>query len=320
MGKNVIIEVAQSESNKIQTINEALKVAKQYEGKKVTIQIGKGIYKEKLEIKQRNLIFQGDTGDEVIITYDDYAKFIMPNGEKRGTFRTYSVLIDTDDFIARNIIFQNSAGPGMEVGQALALYIDGDRVTFEQCKMLGSQDTIFTAPMPSMNRIDGKFQEDKELVLIKKQSHYFKECYICGDVDFIFGGATAYFENCEIFSVNRNLEINGYITAPSTPKGQNYGYVFKNCRFTSNCEPNSVYLGRPWRDYGRVVIIDSWIGEHIKEEGWHNWNREYAQDTVFFAEYGNRGPGSDVNKRVSWAKQLTKEEALMYSKENVLYK
>lgn len=298
MGQDEFIEVAQGEDNKIQTISQALELAKEHEGKTVTINIAKGIYKEKLEIKQRKLIFQGKTGDEVIITYDDYAKFIMANGEKRGTFSTYSVLIDTDDFTARNITFENSAGPGEKMGQALALYINGNRITFDQCKMLGSQDTIFTGPMPSMNMIDGRFQEAKEGVSTKKQSHYFKDCYISGDVDFIFGGATAYFDNCEIFSINRNLEVNGYVTAPSTPIDQTYGYVSNNCRFTSNCRPNSVYLGRPWRDYGQVVIINSWLGDHIKEEGWHNWNREYAQDTVFLAEYGNHGPGSDTSKRV----------------------
>lgn len=314
----MIIQVAQGVPGRIQTIGEALEKAKAYEGIKVTIQIGKGIYKEKLEIKQKNLTFQGESAEEVILTYDDYANLIMADGEKMGTFRSYSVLIDTSDFTARNITFENSAGSGAEVGQALALYIDGDRITFDNCRILGSQDTIFTAPLPPKEIQKGGFRGPKEFAPRLQQCHYFKDCYICGDVDYIFGGATAYFEGCEIHSLNRNKEINGYITAASTPEGDPFGYVFYNCRFTSDCKPNSVYLGRPWRDYAKVVIIESELGSHIREEGWHDWNKEHAHNTVLYAEYANYDPGSDISKRVPWSIQLSKEEAKRYTKENVL--
>jgi len=318
MAKEVVISVAQGEAGRIQTIGEALEVAKAYEGDRVTIQIGKGVYKEKLEIKQGGLTLEGCGAEDVILTYDDYANYIMDDNERRGTFRSYSVFIDANDFTARNITFENSAGPGDEVGQALALYIDGDRMTFENCRMLGSQDTVFTAPLPLKEIQKGGFRGPKEFAPRVNQRHYFKDCYICGDVDFIFGGATALFENCEIFSLNRNKKVNGYVTAASTPEELTYGYVFKNCRFTSDCQPNTVYLGRPWRDYAKVVIINSYLGSHIKEEGWHDWNKAKAHETAFFAEYGNYGPGSDTSKRVSWAKILTKDEAKSYTRENIL--
>ena len=104
--------------------------------------------------------------------------------------------------------------------------------------------------------------------------HYFENCYVKGDVDFIFGSATAVFNKCEIYSNDRKEEVNGYITAASTPEGVKFGYVFIDCKLTSDAEPKSVYLGRPWRDFARTVFINTWMGDHIKDEGWHNWNKE----------------------------------------------
>lgn len=318
MDKVVKIEVAKGVEGKLQSIGQALDAAKAYEGRRVVIQIEKGIYKEKLEITQPFITFQGTKAEDVIITYDDHAYDLMPEGDRRGTFRSYSVMIDANDFVARDVTFENSAGPGAIVGQALALYIDGDRAMFEGCRMLGHQDTIFTAPLPQTEVEKGGFKGPKEFAPRYHRKMYFKDCYISGDVDFIFGGATAYFEGCEIFSRTRNSDINGYITAPSTPEDEKYGYVFSRCRFTSDCEPGTVYLGRPWRDHAKVVILESELGDHIKVEGWHDWNKEHAHTTTFFGEYNNFGPGATRDGRVPWAKQLTKEEALDYSKDKVL--
>jgi len=318
MDEVVRIEVAQGVPGKHQSIGKALEEAKAYIGRKVIIHIEKGIYKEKLDITQPHITFQGSKAEDVIITYDDYAYAIMPEGDRRGTFRSYTVLIDADNFTARDITFENSAGCGDIVGQALALYIDGDRVTVERCRMLGNQDTVFTAPLPPKEIEKGGFKGPKEFAPRFHRKMYFKDCFISGDVDFIFGGATAYFEGCEIFSKSRNADINGYITAASTPEDERFGYVFRNCKFTSDCQPNSVYLGRPWRDFAKVVILESELGNHIREEGWHDWNKEHAHETIFFAEYENYGPGANIAKRVPWAKQLTKEEADIYTERNVL--
>ncbi|NLK28620.1 MAG: pectin methylesterase [Clostridiales bacterium] len=318
MDEVVRIVVAQGVLGKLQSIGEALEAAKAYSGRRVIIQIEKGIYKEKLEIAQPYLTLQGSKAEDVIITYDDYAYELMPEGDRRGTFRSYTVLIDANDFTARDITFENSSGSGDLVGQALALYIDADRATFERCRMLGCQDTVFTAPLPPKEIEKGGFKGPKEFAPRFHRQMYFKDCFISGDVDFIFGGATAYFEGCEIFSKSKNAAINGYITAASTPEDEIYGYVFRNCRFTSDCQPNSVYLGRPWRDFAKVVILESELGSHIREEGWDDWNKKHAHATIFFAEYNNYGPGADISKRVPWSKQLTKEEADTYTKRNVL--
>ena len=149
-------------------------------------------------------------------------------------------------------------------------------------------------------------------------SMLYKNCYLEGDVDFIFGGATAYFEECEIKSLNRDQEVNGYITAASTPEGREYGYVFDRCRFTSDCPPETVYLGRPWRSFAKTVIMRSELGAHIKKEGGHDWNKEDAREQAFYAEYENYGPGATPESRVSWSHQLTKEEAERFTKEKVL--
>ena len=191
-------------------------------------------------------------------------------------------------------------------------------MTFENCRFLGRQDTLFTAPLPPSVIEWGGFRGPRENAPRDNGTHYSKNCYIEGDVDFIFGGATAYFEECEIRSLTRNSDPEGYITAASTPEGRPYGYVFDKCRFTSDCAPETVYLGRPWRSFAKTVILNSELGAHIKKEGWHDWNKEEAHTLTYYAEYHNFGPGASPETRVSWSHQLTEEEAEKYTKEQVL--
>ncbi|BCJ93650.1 pectinesterase [Anaerocolumna cellulosilytica] len=313
----VILNVSKEKEGCFATFGEAVKAAEAMEATHVTIQLDKGIYKEKVTIKKNNLTLLGISPEETIITFDDYGLEILEDGEKRGTFRTPTLFIDASDFTAKNITFENSAGPGKKVGQALALYVDGDRMIFENCRLLGGQDTLFTAPLPPKAYEKNGFRGPKEFAPRTHGRHLYKDCFICGDVDFIFGGATAYFENCEIFSNNLGQEVNGYVTAASTLEDVP-GYVFYQCRFTSDCAPKSVYLGRPWRNYAKVAILNSEIGEHIKEEGWHDWDKPDARETVIFAEYNNFGAGADTKARPSWVKILTKEEADAYTKEKIL--
>lgn len=315
--ENIVIYVSKTKKDSCQTLMNAVKEASKYKGLPVTIKLDKGIYKEKVTIQQEHITLEGEELSETILTYDDNALEMMEDGEKRGTFRTPTLFIDANDFTARNLTIENSAGPGTKVGQALALYVDGDRMYFEHCRFLGGQDTLFTAPLPKTPYEKNGFRGPKEFAPRTHGRHYYKNCYICGDVDFIFGGATAYFEECVIFSNDLDQEINGYVTAPSTAQ-EEMGYVFNHCNFTSNCKEKSVYLGRPWRDYAKVAILNSNIGAHIHEEGWHDWGKVHARETVIFAEYNNTGDGANTSKRPTWVKQLTKEEAMIYEIENVL--
>ena len=241
----------------------------------------------------------------------------MPEGDKRGTFRTQSVFIDADYFYARHISFCNEAGQGNKAGQALAVYADGDHLIFENCRFDGHQDTLFTAPLPRQEKQAGGFKGPKEFAPRRVGRHLYKDCYIAGNVDFIFGSAIAYFENCELFMKKRTSEVSGYVTAPPTYEGQKYGYVFDHCRFTSDCPDGSAYLGRPWRKYAKCVIIHSELGAHIRKEGWHDWDNKEAWDTMFFAEYDNYGAGAG-NERAPFVKMLGEEEAASYTRENVI--
>lgn len=316
MQEKKVLLVSKEDKNAYQTIQEAVTEAKKYKEHQVIIKIEKGIYKEKIIIRQDHITIEGAGAQETIITFDDYALQIMEDG-KRGTFRTPTFFVDANDFTAKNLSFENSAGPGTKVEQALAIYADGDRMFFENCRFLGGQDTLFTAPLPITPFERNGFRGPKEFEPRTHGRHYYKNCYICGDVDFIFGGASAYFEGCEIFSNNVGKEINGYVTAAST-KENVAGYVFNHCHFTSNCPPKSVYLGRPWRDYAKVAIINSIIDGHICEEGWDDWGKTHARETVVFAEYNNTGEGADTSKRPDWIKLLKEEEVKEYEIKRIL--
>ncbi len=323
------LHVAQDGSGDYRSLGEALQAIGMDNTEPVTIYLHKGIYKEKLVIERPYITLRGDGADQSIITYDHYARMVMPDSSNRGTFRTQTLLVNTHDFTAKDITIENSSGCGKEVGQAIALYVDGDRNSFYHCKILGSQDTLFTGPLPPFPYQPGGFTGPLEFAPRKNGRQYYYQCFIKGDVDFIFGSATAYFEECELFSCKYDDDPSasnpedqkkyGYITAASTPEGQEYGYVFDRCRLISNCPPNSVYLGRPWRNFARTVFIRCEMGDHIRCEGWHDWNKPEAHHTVFFGEYKSYGPGANPLGRVGFSRQLTDMEAKRYTKKHLLW-
>lgn len=294
-------------------IEEALNCAGKYADEEVTIHISPGTYHEKLEIRQKGLVLEGEDARNTIITYDDCANDIMPDGEKRGTFRSYTMLIDAPGVRLMNLTIENAAGPRPGSGQSVALYAEGEGIVVRNCRLLSDQDTLFTGPLPPKEVLPGGFRGPKEFAPRVNGRQFYFDCYICGGVDFIFGSATAYFENCTLES----LPHAGYVTAGSSPEGQEFGYVFSHCRFIGDESQQNVFLGRPWREYARVVILNSYLGGHIRGEGWHDWNKEKAHETTFFAEYQNYGPGAE-GQRVEWSHQLTAEEAERYTAENIM--
>jgi pectinesterase len=310
--------VAQDGSGQFTKIQEAIDSIPVDNQNRIMITIKDGVYKEKLEINKPLITLVGTDRDKVKVTFDDYAKKTI-NGEKMGTFGSYSSIITADGFMAKNITFENNAGSGTVVGQAVAVYVDADQVEFHSCSFLGSQDTLFTAPLPPKPIEGDRFGGPRDGLERKKWCRsYFKDCYLEGDVDFIFGSATALFQDCEINSLDQSKEINGYITAASTPQDQKHGYVFIDCKLTSTAAAHTVYLGRPWRDYAKTVFINCWMGEHIREEGWHNWDKKHAEKTTYYAEYNSQGPGGNMEKREPWAKVLTEDELQEYTLENIL--
>lgn len=282
------------------------------------LHIHRGVYRERVTITHPNITLVGDSCQDTVLTYDLSANMTMKDNTRRGTFRTYSCFIDTHDVTFKNLSVANTAGPGPVCGQAIALYGDGDRLMFDNCRFLGGQDTLFTGPLPPKELEPGGFVGPKQFSPRVNGRHYYRNCYLEGDIDFVFGSATAYFENCEFFSKDIGKSVNSYVTAASTPQGQTYGYVMEGCRFTGSCPPRSAYLGRPWREYAQTVLINCYMDQHIFPEGWHDWGKTMARDTCFFAEYNSFGPGGDMTFRPAWVHRLTWEELPFYSRQRVL--
>ncbi|MBQ8729636.1 MAG: pectin methylesterase [Lachnospiraceae bacterium] len=312
-----MITISKDDSGDYTSITEALS---NVTATPETIYIRNGIYEECVEVLKPNLTFIGEDVNKTVITFGNYANMLMNDGSLRRTFRTYTFLVNTNNFTAKNITFINSAGSGSNIGQAIAVYNEGDRIHYENCKMLGHQDTLFTGPLPPKEIEPGGFIGPTQYSKREHGRHLYSNCYIEGDVDFIFGSATAYFDNCRIHSISKNEAINGYVAAPSTPEGQDFGYVFNECTFTSNCEDGTVYLARPWRNFAKAVFLNCDIGPHINKAGFDDWNKSEAHKTMFFAEYNSKGQGANNEARATYAKLLSDEDAMKYTIENVLKK
>ena len=287
------IVVARDGTGEFRTVGEAIEVCRAFMDYHKVIYIKKGTYKEKIIIPQwvQNIELCGEDRDETIITYDDHANLMvgqcssiftldLSRKPKLGTFRTYTLRIDANDITLKNLTIENNAA---RLGQAVALHTVGDRLRFQNCRFLGNQDTVYTG--------------------MENSRQLFDHCYIEGTTDFIFGPATAWFEQCHI-----HCKADSYITAASTPKHVLYGYVFNNCTVTVAEGVTKVYLGRPWRDYGYTLFMHCTLPAGIRAEGWHHWEKQREQ-TARYMEFENNGPGADTTKRVAWSRQLTKKEA-----------
>lgn len=291
--------VAQDGSGNFRTIQEAVNAVRDHSQIKAIIHVRKGIYKEKLVIPawKKNIILIGENPEQTIITHGDYSGKDLPGRDftqnnKFSTYTSYTVLVQANDCMLRNLTIENTAG---RVGQAVALATEGDRIEIYNCRILGNQDTLYTAK-------DGR--------------NYYKDCLITGTTDFIFGEATAIFEDCTIESL-----ANSYITAASTTPDQPFGYVFLHCKLSASTEATQVYLGRPWRPHAKTVFIDTEMGPHIVKEGWDPWKGDNMfpekEATAFYAEYNSFGAGANPSGRVSWARQLTREERQSYTVERI---
>ena len=290
--------VARDGTGEFRNVSEAIEVCRAFMEYHKVIYVKKGVYKEKLVIPQwlTNIEICGEDRDQTIITWDDHANIkaditpLTTSGEaqKIGTFRTFTLKIQGSRITLKNITIENNSA---RLGQAVALHTEGDRLTFVNCRFLGHQDTIYTGNA--------------------KTRLYFRDCYIEGTTDFIFGPSTAWFEQCRIF-----CKADSYITAASTPQDVPYGYIFNHC--TISCAPHvtKVYLGRPWRDYGYTLFMNCQLPRQIRPEGWHQWRPE-AVKTARYMEYNNTGEGAATDKRVSWSRQLTKKEATQITPEAV---
>lgn len=319
---NLLVSQTNTGENCFKKISDAISFAKTIEGH-VHIEIAPGIYKEKLTIDRDNMTITGLGSDpaETVLTYDDFAYDDMPDGSKRGTFRSYSVFIDANNLSIKNLTIENSSGDSKTHGQAIALYAEGDNLLVEKCRLLGHQDTLFTGPLPPKELQPGGFIGPKQFAPRINGHQHYKSCYICGDIDFIFGSASCYFENCTIDCLKRDDEnsVQSYVTAASTAQGQDYGYVFESCKLISkDCPKHSCYLGRPWRNYAKTVYINCDFGDHIMPEGFHDWNKTDAHNTITYAGYNNNQSGRPFISSATFVKELSENEVSHYAKEKVL--
>ncbi len=298
------IVVARDGTGEFRNISEAIEVCRAFMDYHKVIYVKRGTYKEKLEIPTHltNIEICGEDALTTIITWDDHANIMMPsaydpiaierhptadtqhptpsNYHPIGTFRTFTLRVCGSDITLKNITIENNSA---RLGQAVALHTEGDRLRFIGCRFLGHQDTVYTG------------RGGTRLL--------FRDCYIEGTTDFIFGPSTAWFENCTIKS-----KANSYITAASTPADVEYGYVFNRCRLIADEGVTKVYLGRPWRPYAYTLFMNCTLGSHIVPAGWENWRNPDNEKTARYAEYNNSGDGANTKQRVSWSRQLTKKE------------
>lgn len=290
----------------------------------VCIEIAPGFYHEKIILDKPyvTLAGMGQSPDQTVISYDDFAYDLMADGSKRGTFRSYTLFVHASDVTLRNLTVENASGDSPTHGQAIALYAECDRFTVDSCRLFGHQDTLFTGPLPPKEIEPNGFVGPTQFAPRINGRQYYHNCYICGDIDFIFGSATAYFEHCTLESLRRstpatyNADVpEGYVTAASTPEGQKYGYIFFKCNFVSkDCPPKSVYLGRPWRNYAKTVLIDCALGGHIHPAGFHDWDKTQAHETLYYAEHTH----TPFSHRAAFVQALSDAETACYTRECVL--
>lgn len=192
----MLIQVAPGQS--LQTVIDALPADNQ----PVTIHLAPGVYEEKIALRRPHTCIEGESAETTRITWHDGAAEILPDGKKRGTFRTATLLINARDCALRNVTVENSAYPREQVGQALALYVDGDGFHCEDCTLKSCQDTLFTAPLPPREIQKDGFIGPTQFLPRIPQRQVYRHCRIEGDIDFIFGGAAAWFEDCDIVSID----------------------------------------------------------------------------------------------------------------------
>ena len=282
-----IFTVAKDGSGDYRYIQDAIDAMRVYPLQRITLYIKNGVYNEKIVLPTDNtdVTFIGEDVNKTIINFDDYS-----GKSKLTTFTSYTAKISGNRFVAENITFKNSAGP---VGQALALYVDADKAVFKNCKFLGNQDTIFCTG--------------------ENARQLFVDCYIEGTTDFIFGPATAVFQNCTI-----RAKTDSYITAANTTQGKKFGFVFLDCKIIADSSVTKLALGRPWRAYSRTAFIRCQLPKQVAPAGWNNWGNPENEKTVLYAEYKNTGEGADTKSRAVWSKQLSDKEAKEYTVENIL--
>ena len=262
-----------------------------------------GIYREKVIITTPGLTLIGEGMENTVIVWDDYALKTDENGVEYNTFRTWTVAVCADHVSMRQLAIVNDALNPKEKGQEVALSVLGDDFRMEDCRLSSTQDTLFAGPLPPdlIKRYQGFHRA--ELLSPSPSRQVYQNCLIEGSVDYIFGCGNALFEGCEIRNIFDGRHI-GYVAAPAHPLEQEKGYVFRHCRFTcgENVLPGTIYLARPWRDWGLCRFEYCDYGPHIAPDGFDKWNDTHRDQTARFFET------PAVPGRVPWVNRTKTED------------
>ncbi|WP_339188095.1 MULTISPECIES: pectinesterase family protein [unclassified Paenibacillus] len=304
-----VIVVAADGSGDYKSIQAAVDAVPDQNRNRIIIFVKNGLYYEKVLIPDTKpyISLMGESKDGTILTYDDNPKKTAPDGTSLGlgTYTDYTLMIKGHDFYAKDLTVINSSGSG--AGQSVAVDVYADKAFFENCNIIGYQDTLLTRNLTD-NADPNNYANN---AIIQSYRSYFKDCFISGSVDFIFGPGIAVFDNSEIHS-----RLAGHVTAASTPEGQEYGYVFLNSKVTGEALLSSISavdLGRPWRPYAKTVYLNSYMGDHIAPSGWNNFGNSKNEATAYYGEYQSFGPGANPQARMNWTHQLTDTEAEAYT-------
>ncbi|KAJ8621255.1 hypothetical protein MRB53_029784 [Persea americana] len=278
-----IITVRQDGTGEFKTVTDAVKSIPPGNSRRTIIKIGPGVYREKVLVDRSRpfVTFLGDPHAMAVITFDGTAA-------KFGTWNSATVAVESQFFMAANIVFENSApmpADGEEGGQAVAMRISGDKAAFYNCKFLGYQDTL----------------------LDDVGKHYFQDCFIRGSVDFIFGTGRSLYMKCELHSVAKGITA---LTAHGRlGKSDSGGFAFVNCVISGS---GSAYLSRAWKESSRVVFLYTYMGALVNPKGWDDKGFQDRQRTVYYAEYKCKGPGANTGGRVKFGRQLNDNQAQPY--------
>lgn len=280
--------VAQDGSGNFTTVQAAILAVPSRQTTRTRIFIKAGTYREQITVPpdRINLTLVGENRDTTILSYDAHGT-VQPDETVVGTPESTTFSIHAKDFAAYDLTFANTAG---NVGPAIAVWTRANRTRFRNCAFLGYQDTLCT---------DAKYA-------------FFKHCYIEGAIDFIFGRSTAIFQGCTIHSLG-----GGFLTAADQTEQTAYGFLFEQCTIYGDAGPGSMYLGRPWGEYAKVVYANCTMDDSVVPAGWDDWGDPVTHATAFFAEYNTSGDGADPADRVDWSHQLTADEYVAYTRANL---
>lgn len=288
------VVVAKDGSGKYKTVSEALNDVPKKSNKTFVIYVKAGVYQEQVMI-EKSMTWVMMIGDGPTKTKITAGKNFI---DGTPTFKTATVAVIGTNFIAKDMGFENSAGP--EKHQAVALRVQSDMSIFYNCQMDGYQDTLYT----------------------HAHRQFYRDCTITGTIDFIFGNGAVVFQNCKIL-VRKPMENQQCIVTAQgrTQRKEPTAIILQNCVISSDPDffpirhIHKTYLGRPWKQYSRTIIMQSQIDDLIQPEGWLPWMGDFALNTLFYTEYNNRGPGAAKDKRVKWRgiKQITPEHAFDFT-------